>query len=99
MEDQSVLVGAGQQQHVGDQPVEPVEFGEDLTARDGPVSRLRMERADLVGRADRGQRASKLMRGVTDETALCLHACLKSGEHGVHRLGQSRDLVTPAGYW
>ena len=94
--DQLTCLGAGEREHVADEPVELVEAAQQRRRclRAGCARRFR-GRAARPGRAARERRA-ELVGGVRDEVALAFERPLEPLEHAVERVGQDPDLSAAA---
>ena len=88
------LVGPGEEEHVVDQPLHPLDLpGDDLGRRRQVTGGHALGTSqDLDLTADRGQRGSELVRGIRNERALTRERLLQPVEHVIERLGE------PAGF-
>ena len=86
-------VDDGDGEQVVDESLHPDRVGEDLPLGCLPVGELRVLEVDLELRADPGERAAQLVAGVGDEAPLPIGGVLEADEHGVHRAGETADLV------
>ena len=94
--DQAAGLGAGQREHVVDEPVHLVQPPQQRRGcpRGGALVGLAVQQLDLG--AQHGQRRAQLVRGVRDEVALAREGALEPLEHAVERGGEHADLAAGA---
>ena len=90
--DGRLLVGAGQQEQVVDQALQPVELVEQHDAP-SPASRLLRPLGDLELGAHHGDGRAQLVRRIGHQAPAARRRGLQPSQHPVHRAGQLGDLV------